>query len=58
MFLLNAAGQYKELVNLKQKNPNLKVSIAILGPYETFSNMAEKPEKRKAFIQSVLAFIK
>jgi chitinase len=60
MFFLNA-GQYKKVVNLKQKNPKLKVSIGIGGPGKEpgkYSDMADKPENRKVFIQSVLAFIK
>ncbi len=60
MFFLNA-GQYKKVVNLKQKNPKLKVSIAIGGPDEgswKYSDMADKPENRKIFIESVLAFIR
>ena len=60
MFFLNA-GQYKKVVNLKQKNPKLKVSIAIGGPYERtvkYSYMAATPIKRKIFIESVLAFNK
>ena len=73
MFFLNA-GQYKKFVNLKQKNPKLKVSIAIGGgpsegswtiggPREgersrKYSDMADKPENRKVFIESVLAFMK
>ena len=80
MFFLNA-GQYKKVVNLKQKNPKLKVSIAIGGKPENhwseslvrpwvigkpregersrkYSDMADKPENRKVFIESVLAFIK
>jgi chitinase len=60
MFFLNA-GQYEKVVNLKQKNPKLKVSIAIGGPDEgsrKYSDMADKIEHRKTFIESVLAFIK
>ena len=60
IFLRNA-GQYKKVVNLKQKNPKLKVSIAIGGPYEEsrkYSDMADKPDNRKAFIESVLTFIR
>ena len=81
MFFLNA-GQYKKVVNLKQKNPKLKVSIAIGGKPENhwsegywvrpwvigkpregersrkYSDMADKPENRNVFIESVLAFIK
>ena len=52
---------YKKVVNLKQKNPKLKVSIAIGGPDEEpgkYSDMADKPDNRKAFIESVLAFMK
>ena len=55
------AGQYKKVVNLKQKYPKLKVLIAIGGAgekYGKYSNMAETPENRKAFIESVLVFIK
>jgi chitinase len=55
------AGQYKKVVNLKQKNPKLKVSIAIGGPGEgswKYSDMADKPENRKKFIESVLDFTK
>ena len=54
-------GQYKKVVDLKQKNPKLKVSIAIGGKNEEawkYSNMADKPENRKLFIESVLALIK
>ena len=60
MFFLNA-GQYKKVVNLKQKNPKLKVSIAIGGWNEEswkYSDMADKPENRKVFIESVMTFIK
>jgi chitinase len=60
MFFLNA-GQYKKVVNLKQKNPKLKVSISIGGGKEEsgkYSDMADKPENRKVFIESVLVFIK
>ena len=55
------AGQYKKVGNLKQKYPKLKVLIAIGGAgekYGKYSNMAETPENRKAFIESVLVFIK
>jgi chitinase len=60
-YFWHRAGQYKKVVNLKQKNPKLKVSIAIGGPWEEsgkYSDMADKPENRKIFIESVLAFIK
>jgi chitinase len=55
------AGQYKKVVKLKEKNPKLKVSIAIGGASEDsgkYSDMANKPENRKKFIESVLTFIK
>ena len=58
------AGQYKKVVSLKQKNPKLKVSIAIGVSSEEskivkkYSDMADKPENRKVFIESVLDFIK
>ncbi|XP_046650642.1 mast/stem cell growth factor receptor-related protein Kit-like isoform X2 [Daphnia pulicaria] len=54
-------AQYKKVVSFKQKQPKLKVSIAIGGWNEgsgKYSDMAQTPETRKAFIQSVLAFIK
>ena len=55
------AGQYKKVTNLKQKYTKLKVLIAIGGTgekYGKYSNMAETPENRKAFIESVLVIIK
>jgi GH18 family chitinase len=61
-YFWHRAGQYKKVVNLKQKNPKLKVSIAIAGgPVEEsgkYSDMADKPENRKVFIESVLDFMK
>jgi chitinase len=60
-YFWHRADQYRKVVNLKEKNPKLKVSISVGGPNEgsrTFSNMAEKPENRKKFIENVLAFIK
>jgi chitinase len=60
-YFWHRSGQYKKVVNLKEKNPKLKVSIAIGGPDEgsrKYSDMADKIENRKVFIQSVLAFIK
>jgi chitinase len=60
LFLLNA-GQYITVVSLKQKNPKLKVSIGIGGPNEEswkYSDMADIPDNRKIFIESVLAFMK
>ena len=54
-------GQYNKVVRLKQKNPKLKVLIAIGGPAEgsrKYSDMAATPKNRKAFIQNATAFIK
>ena len=48
-------------MSFKQQQPKLKVSIAIGGWNEgskKYSDMAETPENRKAFIDSVLSFIK
>ena len=61
LFWHRASGQYKKVVSLKQKNPKLKVSIAIGGGNEEskkYSDMAATPIKRKNLIESVLAFIK
>jgi len=54
-------AQYKKVMNFKQKQPKLKVTIAIGGWNEgsgKYSDMAETAENRRAFIDSVLAFIK
>ncbi|KAI9565681.1 hypothetical protein GHT06_009473 [Daphnia sinensis] len=54
-------GQYKKVMNFKKKQPRLKVTIAIGGWNEgsgKYSDMAETPENRRLFINSVLAFIK
>ncbi|XP_046446089.1 probable chitinase 2 [Daphnia pulex] len=54
-------AQYKKVMGFKQKQPKLKVTIAIGGWNEgsgKYSNMAETPANRKAFIDSVLTFIK
>jgi GH18 family chitinase len=63
MFCLfcHRAGQYKEVVSLKEKNPKRRVSIAIGGPSEEskkYFDMAATPINRINFIESVLAFIK
>jgi GH18 family chitinase len=58
-FFFRNAGQYKKVVDLKQKNPKLKVSIyGLMMDEEIFSGTADKPENRKIFIESVLSFIK
>jgi chitinase len=54
-------AQYKKVISFKQKYPKLKVLITIGGWNEgsgKYSDMAATPENRKAFIESVLAFIK
>jgi chitinase len=61
VFTYYFAGYYKKVVSLKEKNPKLKVSIAIGGPNEEswkYSDMVATPKNRKAFIGSVLVFIR
>ncbi|CAG9794341.1 unnamed protein product [Diatraea saccharalis] len=53
-------GGYKRLVNLKNRYPHLKVTIAIGGWNEgslKYSKMASTRENREKFIQSVLVFL-
>ncbi|CAK9294983.1 unnamed protein product [Gordionus sp. m RMFG-2023] len=53
----NAHEQYRELVNLKNTNPKLKIMLAIGGWTHgglSFSLMAEDPVKRLAFITDVV----
>ncbi|XP_076042458.1 putative chitinase 10 isoform X2 [Oratosquilla oratoria] len=53
-------GAYKLAINLKEKNPNLKVMVAIGGWNEggrKYSHMASTPENRKAFVDSALKFM-
>ena len=50
----------RQAVNLKQKNPNLKVLIAIGGwgqESKRFSDMVATPETRKIFVDSVVEYI-
>ncbi|KAF2365040.1 Glycoside hydrolase family 18 catalytic domain [Trinorchestia longiramus] len=52
---------YKQLHQLKATNPDLVLSIAIGGwseRSEKFSSMAASPSTRKAFIESVIAYLK
>lgn len=54
-------GQYKKVLAFKKKQPKLKVTIAIGGWNEgsgKYSDMASTAENRKAFTDSVVAFIK
>lgn len=51
---------YQRVIALKERNPALKVSIAIGGwavSSPPFSNMARTAERRATFIQSVLDFM-
>ncbi|OWR48578.1 hypothetical protein KGM_206219 [Danaus plexippus plexippus] len=51
---------YKGFVDLKKKNPHLKVTLCIGGWNEgsqKFSLMAKSPHSRKQFIQSVIKFL-
>lgn len=48
-------------MNFKERQPKLKVSLAVGGWNEgsgKYSNMSSTPENRKAFIDSVLVFLK
>ena len=49
----------KRLVDLKNKNPNLKVLIAVGGypSHEVFSTLASNPEARISFVQSAVDFL-
>jgi len=52
---------YRRAVALKRRNPALKVSVAIGGWTEgsaKYSAMAADPNSRKAFIDSVIAFLR
>ena len=51
---------FKKATELKYSYPHLKVTIAIGGWNEgskKYSAMAKDPEKRKAFVESVVAFL-
>ena len=51
---------FKKTVDLKEKNPDLKVMIAIGGWNEgstKYSNMASNPQSRKTFIKSIMDFV-
>ena len=52
---------YKEFIALKKKKPSLKCFISIGGwdaGGKIFSNMAKNKDNRKAFIKSVIDFMK
>ena len=53
-------GGYKDVIALKDKNPDLKVMLAIGGWNEgvkKYSKMASTPENRSNFVQSVRKFL-
>ncbi|CAB3372894.1 Hypothetical predicted protein [Cloeon dipterum] len=53
-------GWYRKLTVMKKQYPHLKVTIAIGGWNEgstNYSRMAEDPQKRQIFIQSVIKFL-
>lgn len=52
---------YKNVLDLKTKNPELKVMIAVGGwaeGVEKYSKMANSKETRSTFIKSVVKFVK
>ena len=52
-------GQYSKIINLKAKQPDLKVTVAIGGwneGSEKYSAMAMTPQSRRKFIDSALNF--
>ncbi|KAF2344115.1 Glycoside hydrolase family 18 catalytic domain, partial [Trinorchestia longiramus] len=54
-------GAYARAVALKQRNPSLKVTIAVGGWTEgstKYSKMAAHSSTRKLFIDSVIAFLR
>ena len=58
--ILIFSGSYKSAVGLKQKNPKLKVMLAIGGWNEggaKYSAMAKTADSRSTFIDSVVAFL-
>ena len=58
---LNASGNYRATVDLKKRNPTLKVLIAVGGWAEggkKYSAMASTPQTRSRFVESVVEFLK
>jgi GH18 family chitinase len=56
----NILEEVKHLMNLKQKNPNLKVLASMGGWNEgstKYSHVAADPEKRATMVQSVLKYM-
>ncbi|XP_014258890.1 probable chitinase 2 [Cimex lectularius] len=54
-------GNYKKMTALKKSHPHLKVTLAIGGWNEgsaNYSKLAEDPNRRRIFIESVLEFMK
>lgn len=55
------AAQYKKLMMLKDRRPDLKITLAIGGWNEgstKYSEMASTPESRAKFVASTVAFIR
>ena len=55
-----ALGGFKKAVDLKLRNPSLKVSVAVGGwndGSKKYSDMAKDPLKRKQFVRSALHFV-
>lgn len=55
------AGGFKAVVGLKQRNPAIKVMIAIGGWSEggrQYSQMVSTAERRKTFIDSIVTFMR
>ncbi|GAB1605895.1 acidic mammalian chitinase-like isoform X1, partial [Argonauta hians] len=57
----NSIGMYKQIVNLKNINPALKVVLSV-GGYSAgnrpFSQLAESPTKRRHFIRQSITFLR
>jgi chitinase len=56
LFVLFFLG-FKELINLKKKNPYLKVQISIGGDIKSFSDIGLDGTRRKQFSGSVTGFL-
>ena len=56
------AGAYRKMTSLKKDYPHLKVLLAMGGWAErenkNYSVVAESPSRRKAFISSVLEYLR
>jgi GH18 family chitinase len=56
------SGAYKKMTSLKKTYPHLKVLLGMGGWAErmekNYSEVAESPSRRKAFISSVTSFLR